>query len=62
MPSKFEFSQKEVKTKNNKKIKTTIIKASKADNLITYNDISKFVKKITGHGSEYNKTKNIWNE
>ena len=44
MPSKFEFSQKEVKTKNNKKIKTTIIKASKADNLITYNDISKFVK------------------
>ena len=57
MPSKFEFSQKEVKTKNNKKIKTTIIKASKADNLITYNDISKFVKKLQDNGVNTTKLK-----
>lgn len=57
MPSKFVFSKKEVLTKNNKKIETTIIKASKENNLITYNDVSKFIKKLENSDVNVSKLK-----
>ena len=57
MPSKFEFSKKAIKTKNNKSIETTIIKAKKTDNLITYNDVSKMVKKLQDSGVNTTKLK-----
>ena len=46
MSGKFEFSKKTVPNKNGKNIEITVIKAKNIKNLITYEDVSQFVKAL----------------
>ena len=61
MPSKFEFSKKTVPTKNNKNIETTIIKAKNQNNLISYDEVGKFVQKLETNGVNISKLKIVGN-
>ncbi len=61
MPSKFEFSKKSVPTKNGKTIETTIIKAKNQNNLISYEEVGKFVSKLSQNGVNISKLKIVGN-
>ena len=57
MSQKFEFKTKMTKNKNGVDVKTTSIIAKNKNNLISYNDITKFIKKLTDNGEDLTNTK-----
>ena len=55
MSGKFEFSKSVKQNKNGKNLEITVIKAKSEKNLISYDDISKFVKTLKDSGVDITK-------